>query len=212
MQEASLRQRGTRATLHAVGEPHGWRDVRHTVATPDNAARHAGTAMHDYTRTSLRGCINMHRNPEIPPFPRTTVLPAANTRFLRTSRKSLTIIGLRFFMPQKTPYGFAEEPFPHCGTGFFIRRQLMWRELNITKTAYENNRSMIPERPRRNALSISRIYFVNIFYHKNAYLCIPIIHVPEYSPSVCPCRSLQYARQTTVCRDSVHHLIMRGNL
>lgn len=60
----------------------------------------------------------MHRNPEIPPFPRTTVLPAANTRIFRTSRKSLTIIGLRFFMPQKTPYGFAEEPFPHCGTGF----------------------------------------------------------------------------------------------
>lgn len=58
----------------------------------------------------------------------------------------------------------------------------MWRELNITKTAYENNRNMIPEHPRRNALSISRIYFVNIFYHKNAYLCIPIIHVPEYSP------------------------------
>lgn len=50
----------------------------------------------------------------------------------------------------------------------------MWRELNITKTAYENNRNMIPEHPRRNALSISRIYFVNIFYHKNAYLCIPI--------------------------------------
>lgn len=88
----------------------------------------------------------------------------------------------------------------------------MWRELNITKTAYENNRNMIPERPRRNALSISRIYFVNIFYHKNAYLCIPIIHVPEYSPSVCPCRSLQYARQATVCRDSVYYLIMRRNL
>lgn len=130
MQEASLRQRGTRATLHAVGEPHGWRDVRHTVATPDNAARHAGTAMHDYTRTSLRGCINMHRNPEIPPFPRTTVLPAANTRIFRTSRKSLTIIGLRFSCHRKhhtalrkSLFRTAERAFPHRERAYMACRE-----------------------------------------------------------------------------------------
>lgn len=178
--------------------------------------------------------MNIHRNPAIPPFPRTTVIPAANTRVFRTSRKSLTFTGLRFFMSENPPYGFAEEPFPHCGTGFstprksicrmtekafrqrgtgfFIRRQLTQRDLNITKTAHENSRSAPPERPSRDSLSILRIYSVNIFYHKNAYLCIPIVHVPVYIPAVCPCQKLQYAHQATVCRDSVPYLIMRGNL